>query len=293
MLLIVGAYIGWIHLAVGARNDHYYLLAFSLVTFYAHPVSRKVIIAFIPFFIYWLLYDSMRIYPNFLFNPVHIAEPYDIEKAWFGISTVQGVLTPNEWFDLHTHPVLDFVSGLFYLCWIPIPIAYGVWLYFKDKHLLAQFSIAFLLVNIVGIAIYYLYPAAPPWYVAEHGFELIPNTPGNAAGLLRFDELTGLAIFGDMYNKNANVFAAIPSLHAAFPTILLVYGLKKGLKYTSLVFFIILVGIWFAAIYTYHHYIIDVALGGFIALITIAAFDLLLKNHKANQLLQRFVGLIS
>ena len=202
-------------------------------------------------------------------------------------------LTPNEWFVLHTHPVLDFVSGLFYLCWIPIPIAYGVWLYFKDKNLLAQFSIAFLLVNIVGIAIYYLYPAAPPWYVEAHGFELIRNTPGNAAGLLRFDELTGLTIFGDMYNKNANVFAAVPSLHAAFPTVLLVYGLKKGLKYASLVFFIILVGIWFAAIYTYHHYIIDVLLGGIIALLTIAAFDLLLKNHRANQLLQRFVGLIS
>ena len=64
-----------------------------------------------------------------------------------------------------------------------------------------------------------------------------------------------------MYTKNANVFAAIPSLHAAFPTILLIYGLKKGLKYAAIPFFVIMIGIWFAAIYTYHHYIIDVLLG--------------------------------
>ncbi len=291
--MIVGTYLAWIHLAVGARNDHYFLLGFSLLAFFVHPVSRKVIIAFIPFFIYWLIYDSMRIYPNYLFNPVHLEAPYQIEKAWFGISTVQGVLTPNEFLSQNTHPILDVASALFYLCWIPVPIAYGIWLYFKDKNLLAQFSIAFLLVNLVGISIYYIYPAAPPWYVAEHGFELIYNTPGNAAGLLRFDELTGLDLFGNMYNKNANVFAAIPSLHAAFPTILLIYGIKKGLKYTSILFFMILVGIWFAAVYTYHHYIIDVALGGLIAVATVFIFDLILKNEKANQFLQRFVGLIS
>ena len=34
---------------------------------------------------------------------------------------------------------------------------------------------------------YYIHPAAPPWYAINYGFEPVLNTPGNVAGLGRFD----------------------------------------------------------------------------------------------------------
>mgnify|MGYP000674192654 CR=1 FL=1 len=47
----------------------------------------------------------------------------------------------------------------------------------------------------------------------NYGFEPVLNTPGNVAGLGRFDELLGCSVFHSIYGRNANVFAAVPSLH--------------------------------------------------------------------------------
>ena len=46
-----------------------------------------------------------------------------------------------------------------------------------------HFALVFLLINLVGFTFYYIHPAAPPWYVALHGFEAVPGTPGDVAGL--------------------------------------------------------------------------------------------------------------
>ena len=70
-----------------------------------------------------------------------------------------------------------------------------------------RFAMVFLFVNLIGFAGYYIHPAAPPWYAINYGMEAILNTPGNVAGLGRFDELTGLSVFQSIYGRNANVFA--------------------------------------------------------------------------------------
>ena len=44
----------------------------------------------------------------------------------------------------------------------------------------------------------------------NYGFKAVLNTPGNVAGLGRWDEMTGLHVFHGLYGKNANVFAAVP-----------------------------------------------------------------------------------
>ena len=292
-LIVLALYISWVVLAVGWRGDHLFLLSLCTLSYYGTATSRKLFLGFLFILLYWILYDSMRVYPNYLVNPIHIIEPYEIEKAWFGIQTSAGLITPNEFFENYQIAWLDVLSALFYLCWVPVPLMYAIWLFFNDKALLAEFTMAFFLVNVLGIIVYYLYPAAPPWYVETYGFELHFDTPGSAAGLLRFDEIMGVSLFSGMYEKNANVFAAIPSLHAAFPVILLYYSVKKRLKYASLLFLIILVGIWFAAVYTRHHYIIDVLLGGAIAVLAIVLFEALLRFPGFKKWHKKYVRLIS
>lgn len=246
--------------------------------------------SFIFFLIFWVIYDSMRVVPNYVLSDVHIIEPYNIEKALFGINCDGIVLTPNEYFAENTGNYLDMAAGIFYLTWVPLPILYGMYLFFKDRPMLLKFSFAFLLTNIFGFIIYYLYPAAPPWYLIEHGQVENFDIPGNAANLMRFDALVGSPIFANMYNKNANVFAAIPSLHAAYPIILFYFGLKKKYYWLSIVFFLDIVGIWFAAVYSLHHYIIDLILGGICSIFAIFAFELLSKSEKFNLLLKRYTN---
>lgn len=292
-LSLAAIYLIWIRVAVGLRSDHFVFTGLCLLLYFLHPLSRKLVLALFFFIIYWVVYDSMRVYPNHLFNTVHISEPYEIEKYLFGFSCNGQVITPNEYFAQNTHPVLDVLSGLFYLSWVPVPLAFAVWLYFRDKRTLLDFSFAFLLTNILGFILYYLYPAAPPWYVELYGFEKNFNIPGNEAGLANFDQILGVSLFHDMYGKNANVFAAIPSLHAAYPLITLFFSVKKRLKLASWMFLIILTGIWFSAVYTRHHYIIDVLLGAICAIATIAIYEKVILKTRISNWLDKYARFIS
>lgn len=260
-----------------------------LSAFYAHDKSRRFILGFSIFIIFWIIYDSMRIIPNYEVSTVHIQEPYEFEKILFGINVNGNLLTPNEYFYIFNNKILDFLSGFFYINWMPIPIGFGIYLYLKEKPLFLEYSLVFLLVNLLGFAIYYLYPAAPPWYVEIYGFDLQIGIPGNRAGLVRFDELVGVPIFESIYNKNANVLAAIPSLHAAYPVIVLFFAIKKRLSIIAIVLFIIFMsGIWFSAVYSGHHYIIDVLLGVILALITLIIFEKISKRSNITDYLTSF-----
>ena len=155
-----------------------------------------------------------------------------------------------------------------------MPLGFAIYLYLKGKReAYLRFSIAFLFVNLVGFVGYYIHPAAPPWYAIHYGFEPILNTPGNVAGLDRFDTLVGFPVFHSIYCNNSNVFAAVPSLHAAYMLVTTIYAVKSREHIlTTCVFAFICMGIWWTAVYSTHHYIIDVLLG---ILTTIIAVGLL------------------
>ena len=134
--------------------------------------------------------------------------------------------------------------------------------------------------NIIGFIGYYLYPAAPPWYIYKFGAAFHPLTPGDAAGLARFDSITGVNIFKALYSKSSNVFAAMPSLHAAYMLIVLYYGLTNKLGLINIIFVLITAGIWFSAVYSNHHYILDILAGIACAIVAIGFFNWFVKNVK-------------
>ncbi len=287
-ITITTLYLLWCSFTGGIRQEHYYLIIIWVTAYYLSDKSRRFILGFSIFIIYWIVYDSMRALPNYEVAQVHIKQPYDFEKFLFGINENGKLLTPNEYFINHHSPFFDIISGLFYINWVPVPLAFAVYLFFKNKYLFIKFSLVFLLVNIAGFVIYYLYPAAPPWYVNLYGFDLHLGVPGNRAGLARFDELTGIPIFENIYNKNANVLAAMPSLHAAYPVIVLYYGIKARLGKINWLFLVFMLGIWFSAVYSGHHYIIDIIVGASVALIVIFGFESFSKSNFGNGRIQSF-----
>ncbi len=282
-------YFLWFHLNAGKylntglRTDHFSFYFILVIGYFAHPLTRRLVKGISVFAIFSFLYDSHKIVPNYIFNPVHISEPYYLEKALFGFNSIDGFVTPNEFFSQHNHPILDVLSGFFYLCWTPVPIMLATFLTFTDRRLVLRFSLAFLLVNFLGWVIYYSYPAAAPWYVEIYGFTENFTIPGHVAGLIRFDKFFDIDLFQKMYTKASNVFAALPSLHSAYPVVAFVYGIKSKLGWVNILLGIVMVGIWFAAVYTNHHYIIDVLLGIIVALVGIWIFErVLMKTRLRN-----------
>jgi hypothetical protein len=222
----------------------------------------------------------MKAFPNYNYNTVHIAGLYNLEKKLFGIHFHGKLLTPNEYWRANGNTFLDIMGGVFYLCWIPVPLAFAAYLFFRDRKQFLYFSLTFLLVNFIGFFIYYLYPAAPPWYVEYHGFVFHAGTPGNTAGLVKFDNYFHAGIFKSIYAKGSNVFAAMPSLHSSYPVIVLYYGLKNRLGLINIFFIIVMLGIWFTAVYASHHYILDVLAGITCAASGITLFNILIKKVK-------------
>lgn len=246
------------------------LLGIFNALYFASGTTRRFILAFSVYVLYWIVFDYMKAFPNYRYNDVHIQSLYEWEKAWFGVTHNGSVLTPNEALALYQNTAMDLLAGFFYLCWIPVPLAFAAVLFFTNRKQFFQFSLTFLIVNLIGFAGYYLYPAAPPWYVALRGFEFDPSTPGNVAGMGRFDAFFGVKIFEGIYAKSSNVFAAMPSLHAAYMLIVLWFGVKLRMGWWNGLFAIILVGIWFAAVYSSHHYVLDVLAGVLCSLAGIA-----------------------
>lgn len=269
------AYLFLSTLLVGFKSDQVVLVVLFNASFYASAISRKFILGFSIFIFYWVLFDYMKAIPNYKINAVHIGDLYNFEKHLFGIRFNGKLLTPNEYWLANSTPFLDVITGLFYLCWIPVPLSFAAYLFFKKRREFLYFALTFLLVNLIGFVIYYLYPAAPPWYIQQHGFAFQPLTLGSTGGLSRFDAYFHINLFKSIYAKGSNVFAAMPSLHSAYPVIVLYYGFRNKVGFANIFFAIVVLGIWFTAVYASHHYVLDVIAGIICAVIGISLFRLL------------------
>jgi len=174
------------------------------------------------------------------------------------------------WFGEHTNRVLDFASGAAYLLYLPELLLAALLLYLADPRRLTPLAFAFLFVSAAGVAIYIAVPAAPPWYVQTHG-------PGPAdlaaspspAGAARFDQMLGITWFSSFYSRNPNLFGAMPSLHAAYP-VLVLWQVRRRLRWAATAYAALVA---FAAVYLGHHWVIDVVAGWALAIASCLAGD--------------------
>lgn len=280
-VMIVLGYLILSYFLIGFRPEQLFISGLFFVLYIASKRTRNFVLTLLPFIVFWVIFDYMKAFPNYKFNTVHIGDLYALEKEYFGIQYHGALHTLNEFWEMNRTTFLDVMNGFFYLCWMPVPIAFASYLFFKNRRAALEFCLTFLLTNFVGFIGYYGYPAAPPWYVHYHGFDFNPATPGNVAGLAGFDHFLGVQIFHGLYAKSSNVFAAMPSLHAAYALLSVYYGFKKRAAAGWKIFLVIVcLGTWFAAIYTNHHYVFDLLVGILCAIIGILLFQKVLLRIR-------------
>ncbi len=268
------AYIVLIGLLGGLRSDHVFVGLLGLLDLY-NEKTRLFLRRFFPFIATGVIYDSMRYYywPA-IEGRVHVEEPWRFELRWFGI----GGRTPNEWFLEHHWPALDLACGFAYLVYVGEYLAVAFLLFFvrRDEELRAC-ALAFLIVNVLGFATYFVYPAAPPWYVEAYGFGPARlDVHSTAAAAARFDRLLGTHFFDEIYGRGIDVYGAYPSLHVSYP-FMAVYFVStvrelRWARVPAAAFFLLMC---LSAVYLQHHYATDVVLG-----IAYAAFTLALVSFE-------------
>lgn len=262
-LLAILALLVALSIATHFRFEYTLLTAFFATLVFVGPRSRQFAWLIVPLLAVGVMYDQLlpRLLP---YRPeVHIADLYHAELALFGVHTGSQVVIPAEWLSHHTHAILDFFCGFAYMTYMFETFIVVAVLYLaRDLERSARLAWAFLVVNVLGQAMWLLFPAAPPWYVAAHGlgppdFSVLPS----AAGAARFDALVGWSYFQEFYARSRNVFGAMPSLHSAYPVVVLlvVWTIPRWWVRAGAAAFAVLVA--FAAVYLYHHYVLDVVAG--------------------------------
>ena len=247
-------------LTMGLRVEHLVLGgAFALFVAVGGRLYRFTLLL-LPCVATGVSYDYFRLAQG-LRGEVHIADLYHAELAWFGIGSEGGRQIPADFLLAHTAPALDLLTGLAYILYLYVPFVCAIALFFIDERRMMQVGLAFFATNLLGMMVYLLYPAAPPWYVAQYGLGPVQlDALPSAAGAARFDELLGVSYFANFYSRSANVFGAMPSLHVAYPAATLLAVAPLGRRWVlPLAAFTLLVG--FAAVYLQHHYVLDVLAG--------------------------------
>ena len=259
---LVSVILYWVSIGhLGALTpDHWIMGSLILGLYYLNPRSRRFLAFILPFLLTAIVYDSQRHFADLIRGPIHVREPYEFDRRFFGIGDLQ--LTPNEWWQLHLHPALDLLTGFAYLAFIGAFIAISAWLVYRKppSKLALRMPWAFFALNLLGYSTYYWYAASPPWYVARYGLGPARlDIQASSAGCARFDELLGTHFFSEMYGRAADIHGAIPSLHVAYPLLAFLFAVRlRRLRLVCAFYYLLMC---FSAVYLNHHYILDILWG--------------------------------
>lgn len=239
------------------------LLVFVTFIFMAFSQGWAALKRLAPFVILLLAYESFRGLVPHLNTHVHYQELINWDKALFNgrlpTTMLQNVLWNGkvQWY--------DFVFYLAYMLHFILPIGLAILVWKTRTKDYWRYISTYLVVSFSGFITFLLFPAAPPWLASDKGLiEPITRVSSQVWAAL------GIHDFPSIYNKiSPNPVAAMPSLHAAYATLLVLfiykfYG-KKWALLASIYPFLIYVG----TVYQGEHYAIDEIIG---ALYAIAGF---------------------
>jgi len=197
-----------------------------------------------PFVALLMAYGTMRGITDNIANIVHVTEPIKAELCLFG--TIPTVMLQQ----FYRTPILDWVGALFYSLHFLVPFVFGFVLWNRSSENYRKYTVALLITSYSALITFLAYPSAPPWFGIDA--ERI---------LFQMDGMIGVPFYATIYGFIApNPFAAIPSLHAAYPWLIFLYAIKlKRIKAFPLLFFPF--GVWFSTVYLGEHYVVDLIAG--------------------------------
>ena len=208
-----------------------------------------------PFVLIFLAWEAMRGVANTFGQTVQSDSIIGIERAlFFGIVPpveLQAALhQPGAVSGLDIGLSLVYISHFFF----PLAMAFVFWL--RDRILYYRFVATLMFTSFAAFLTFLLMPVAPPRFAHQFG-EALPVVDVVAAVSAKIDWEGFSWMYGNLVG---NPVAAFPSMHAAYPTLVLLFLLERWRR-AALLWVPATLTIWFATVYLGHHYVIDV-IGG-------------------------------
>lgn len=228
------------------------LILFSVILcFYLRGSSTTLLRDWIPFVFLILAYQGLRGTALAFGFPIHETEVINLERWLFG--TVPTVALQHF---LHEPGVWRWYDGMalfFHLSHFALPFSFAIALRLYDRDAFVRFSTALIILSFLGFLTYIVYPLVPPWMASRNG-TLEPIERVLWPAFLRYFPVTMLHFF------NPNEMAAMPSLHAAWPTLVWLSTMRVfGRWGVPMVVWPLMVS--FSLVYSGEHYVVDIVVG--------------------------------
>jgi hypothetical protein len=246
-----------------ARDQLFFWIALGLAAFSVSAWRSwgVMVLEWLPFFALLATYDYLRGAVSVPDTVAHVAPQIDVDKfLFFGtVPTVwlqQHLWTPGQfhWYD---YGIWAVYMTHFFTVWVVAAVLWHV-----SRTRFRQFAVVTVLLTVGAFLTYWLYPAQPPWIAAQHGLlstsdRIVPQVWGQL----------GVHTVKSLYENGnfVNTVAAMPSLHAAYPFMLMLFFWSAGYRVR------ILLGAYtlamaFTLVYGGEHFVADILAGWLMAL---------------------------
>jgi len=168
----------------------------------------------------------------------------------------------------------DYIAVILYVSHFVIPMvtAFIFWMY--NRRAFKHFTAGFLVLSYLAFVTYIIFPAMPPWMASNLGYipplqKIMDQVMASFSHPISVPTIYGF--FG------ANLVAAVPSLHAAYPFLIFLF-IRQQIAWLGYLISPYVLGVWFSVVYLGEHYVIDVIIGIIYALIAFMIIKIVSKK---------------
>jgi hypothetical protein len=241
---------------------------------------RGVLVDWLPLYAVLAVYALLRGYASHvLWGP--FVNPQVAFDRFIGAGAVPTVTLQRWLFNPNHLHVWDYAVWLTYMSHFFTSFIVAAVLWKRDHARFRRFVPIFVGLTFIGYITYVLYPAMPPWLASQLGHigkvtRIIPVV-WNHVGF------HGAAFLFTGGNKFDNNIAAMPSLHAAYPMLLLLFFWKRARRPLRVVLVTYVLAMAFTLVYTGEHFVIDEFVGWAYAVTAFVVGSKLLDRWQARR----------
>jgi hypothetical protein len=232
--------------------------------------ARRFVIDWAPFLLLLFSYEFLRGLAGH--GTVHYLTGIQFDSMVFG--TPPTVTLQERFAHGRSLAPWDVLAAVLYLLHFVMPLSFAYLLWLRRPEQFSRFTAAFLLLSFAALATFILYPAAPPWLASQAGY--LPSVHERVGTVLSaFPDRLHLPSVYTLFDPNQ--VAAIPSLHASYPLLILLFACRFfGLRGLAVAPYV--AGVWLAIVYLGEHYVFDILVGAAYTGAAFAATELLLPR---------------
>ena len=266
----------------GSRAEIFAIVGLGLIasgtTAASETTWKRVVIDWLPFYLLLTAYDMLRGSAGKWLMP-HVIPQIRIDEWLFDgtaptIRLQHALYTPGV-----AHP-WDYAAFVVYMTHFVVPfvIAGILWKFAHDRF--RRYTALLVGLTFAALVTYALYPAVPPWLASQNAS--LPPTAKIIDEMWTHIRLGNGASVFSATGHFADPVAAMPSLHAAYPMLLMLFFWKSAGRWRwRWLLALYPLAMAFTLVYTGEHFVIDIVFGWLYA-VTIFVMG--------NRLFDRFEG---